>query len=275
MRLGGSIRRRKSAAIVMAVVLLGSTVSGAACDGGRKSGEASSGGAPDVLRPGDPDLHTAHLRERVEHQRFERKAAAADSAWRPLFAMTVEERGQLVDGRPGFSAVQRSDTPSIPLGDTLLVRLDGLAPVREWMRTGGTIRRIEYMGHRVRHARRTGDSAEVVAEDSFPVPVFAFNQVNMLVRSLPFRAGYHAILPLYSEGTESLEMDTVDVIGAEPDAAGAADRRWRVRFADAAIVSTYAIDQATRRVVDYRVRQRKSGTLIRLVPSSARPTGAR
>jgi hypothetical protein len=52
----------------------------------------------------------------------------------------------------------------------------------------------------------------------------------MLVRSLPYRVGYTAILPLYSEGDDAIEMASVAVIGTGAD-------RWTVRFADPAIIA--------------------------------------
>lgn len=71
------------------------------------------------------------------------------------------------------------------------------------------------------------------------------------MRSLPYRLGYTAILPLYSEGDDAIEMDSVAVVDARPD-------RWTIRFADPAIVATYGIDAATRRIVSYDVTGRKT-----------------
>ncbi|HET9983981.1 MAG TPA: hypothetical protein VFQ38_10355 [Longimicrobiales bacterium] len=153
-------------------------------------------------------------------------------------------------GHASFRQVQAS--PKREFYDTLEVRVNGLAPRWEHLRLGARRIRIEYDGTRVHRWDQTGDSVPRTATVDFPTPVFAFNQVHMLVRSVPLRVGYTTVLPLYSEGTAELEHDTITVIAAPgPDARG-----WTVRFADPAIVSTYTLDATTREIVGYRVLQR-------------------
>jgi hypothetical protein len=96
----------------------------------------------------------------------------------------------------------------------------------------------------------SGDSTATV-ERRYDAPVFAFSEIEMLVRSLPYRPGYTAILPLYSEGDDAIEMDSVAVVDARPN-------RWTVRFADPAIIAVYGIDAGTRRIVSYEVTSRKT-----------------
>jgi hypothetical protein len=72
------------------------------------------------------------------------------------------------------------------------------------------------------------------------------------VRSTPYRAGFTSIVPLYSEGDDAIEMDSIAVIGAAPG-------RWTIRFADPAIIATYGLDVTTRRILSYDVVSRKTG----------------
>ena len=65
----------------------------------------------------------------------------------------------------------------------------------------------------------------------------------MVTSSLPLRPGYEAILPVYSEGSDALEMDTVKVIGRNESGG------WLVRFADPVAIVTRTIDGTTRRIV--------------------------
>jgi hypothetical protein len=96
-----------------------------------------------------------------------------------------------------------------------------------------------------------------VNQHTYDGPVFNFQELDDLLRSLPLREGYERILPLYSEGDDSLEMDTVRIMSR--DAAG----RWTLRFADPAIVATYEVDERTRRIVRHEYVLRKTGALMR------------
>lgn len=165
-----------------------------------------------------------------------------------LFSMAACAR----PAAPAPSTAASVAAPKREFYDTFEVRLKGLAPRWEHLRLGARRIRIEYDGARVTRWDQSGDSAAHTSTVVFPTPVFAFQQLHMIVRSLPLRAGYTAILPLYSEGTAELEHDTVTVTGAP----GPGSRGWTVRFADPSIVSTYTLDPATREIVDYRVVQR-------------------
>jgi hypothetical protein len=91
--------------------------------------------------------------------------------------------------------------------------------------------------------------------------VFHFDELDMLLRSLPLREGYEAILPLYSEGSDELEMDSVRVTTRGTDGV------WSVRFADPAIVSTYGIHGTTREIVSQDILFRRNGGHMRKVIS--------
>jgi hypothetical protein len=74
---------------------------------------------------------------------------------------------------------------------------------------------------------------------------FALNEMETVIRSLPLRAGYQVILPLFSEIDESVEYDTVTVVGG-PTA-------------------------KTREVLAETVTQRRSGKRMRFVPVAQAP----
>ena len=84
-----------------------------------------------------------------------------------------------------------------------------------------------------------------------------------MLRSLPLAAGYAAILPLYSEGSDSLEMDSVAGEAATP--ATGERPAWSVRFADPAIVETYVIDAASRRITKHDIVSRRSGRRVHVL----------
>ncbi len=128
--------------------------------------------------------------------------------------------------------------------DSAVVLRSSLRPVREVQNYFTRHRRIvyEYDGNRVHVRDSTADTAARVRDNTYDGDVFHFNELSVIIRSLPLRAGYEAILPLYSEGSDALEMDTVKVIGKDDRGA------WQVRFADPVIIVTHTIDPATRRI---------------------------
>lgn len=100
------------------------------------------------------------------------------------------------------------------------------------------------------------DSAVVKRRGLAPI----WESAYLVLRSLPLRDGYEAILPLYSEGSDTVKMDSVTVVNHDA-AAGV----WTLRFADPAIVATYDIDERTRKIVGRRQTARKSGVQYRFV----------
>jgi len=147
------------------------------------------------------------------------------------------------------------------LWDSLVVSRPGLAPLRERMATGSTVVHLEYDGPRVRRSEWRGDSVVRTDSAAFDTPVFAFNQLDVLLRSLPLDVTDRMILPLYSEGTGALEYDTVTVSRTR----GRGGRRtWELRFADPAIVLTATSSGSGADLEDYEVVQRgDSGIRVR------------
>lgn len=149
--------------------------------------------------------------------------------------------------------------------DSLMVTPESFAPTWEHLTVGPRNIMLEYRGRVVRRTVQVADSAPVTTEVEFPEPVFAFNQVDMIIRSLPKQVGYTVVLPLYSEIDAAVEHDTLTVESG-PQAADSPGL-WRFRFADPVIVAYYMVDPRTHAVVSYESRSRSSGfRLWRLPP---------
>jgi hypothetical protein len=183
--------------------------------------------APAVLRPGASEIASDHLGEAVETVRF-MKADSEIGRFHYEWHLVPND---------GLLLVTTGEVRSKPFVDSSLVKRHGLAPVWEVSQFDGKVKRWTYKGD-----------------------VFNFQELDDLLRSLPLREGYERILPLFSEGDDSLEMDTVRVMTR--DAGG----RWTLRFADPAIVATYEIDERTRRIVRHEHVSRRSGATLRFVP---------
>jgi hypothetical protein len=139
--------------------------------------------------------------------------------------------------------------------DSALVSRGSLAPI--WEVSGGAPRteRYAFHGRQVEVTTTVGDSAPRTQEYRHAVPFFTFQELDLVIRSLPFHAGYEASLPLFSEGDDSIEVDTVAVQGRD-----SADR-WTIRFADPAVTGTYVVDGHSRTIVSYEHVFRQDGPM--------------
>ena len=209
-----------------------------------------------LLLPGSTELTTSHLNADGARYRYLFKPAA-DSAEREVgtggWAITPTQH----NGKAALLVTTNFARGTQRFLDTALVMQEGLHPVWEVSRIGAKTMRWDYTGKQVRMAVTQPDSGTRNKEHTYDVPVFHFNELDVLIRSIPMREGFEAILPLYSEGSDELEMDTVRV-----NARGA-DGVWTVRFADPAIVATYGID-ASRKIVRYEVFPRRGGNARRV-----------
>lgn len=196
--------------------------------------------APTLLLPGSPDLTGTHFAERCDSVWFVSRAAG-DTAEHALTAQRLTEHVTTYGGQPAVLLVTQVKTARTYV-DSALVYRDGLAPIWETTHSGARVTRYVYEGNRVRLAVATGDSTSATKEHRYDFPVFNFQQLDALIRSLPLRQGYEVVLPLYSEGDDSVEVDSVRV--ESRDANGV----WRIRFADPAIVATIGVDGARRQV---------------------------
>lgn len=239
--------------MVVAAWFLASLAGGAACRPGD--------GEPDVQQvvPGwgrlESPVEGGMAWYRVEGQ------GPNDSALRDFGIFGV---GAFRGPGPDATLLLVQERPGRGLWDSLVVSRSGLAPRWERMATGSTVVHLEYDGPTVRRSEWRGDTLVDTDSVVFATPVFAFNQLDVLLRSLPPEVSDRMILPLYSEGTGVVEYDTVTVSRLRDRGER---RRWEVRFADPAIVLTATASQSD--LVDYEVVQRASGMRIwrRRVPA--------
>ncbi len=205
-----------------------------------------------VVLPEDADLTTTHFHDAsITYHVFQ--AGSANTPEREVAQSSDTTRLTSYKGVPAMLLIQGSTTRGRVFIDSALVRRDGLSPIWEIQHSGAHSIRIDYSGTRVRRSDSAPDTALRRVEHTYDVPVFHFNELNQLIRSVPLRAGYYAILPLYSEGDDALEMDTVRVEGR--DSKGV----WNVRFADKVIIGHYGIDGSTREMVRYEVERHVAG----------------
>jgi hypothetical protein len=163
-----------------------------------------------VLLPGSTELTTSHLKADGARYRYRFKPAT-DSAEREMgtggWAVTPTRH----NGKAALLLTTHFERGTQRFLDTALVMQDGLHPVWEVSRIGTKTTRWEYSAKQVRMAVTQPDSGTRTKEHTYDVPVFHFNELDVLIRSIPMREGFEAILPLYSEGSDELEMDTVRV----------------------------------------------------------------
>lgn len=214
-----------------------------------------------VIRPGDSHLTTAHLVDQVTKFQMCRRSATGDTTEKAMPGTLREQ--QVVQGAD-LLLIKSTEVNGRGVLDSMVVRRAGLTPSWERLYVGGRRTDFTFSGKRVQAVAMQGDSVLRTFDSTFTVPVFGATQLDIVIRSLPLRLGYQAILPLFSEGSFELEMDTVAVTGEDRRAAGGA--QWIIRFADPAIVTTYGISQKTRVIVRYEVVQRKTGDRFRQVP---------
>ena len=207
-----------------------------------------------VVGPGSGELTSSTLSAVSQTERTFSRAATGDTAERQSLVARVDEH---VINDPSGPILVRVTTGHYAGGDyydSLFVRRASLQPVREHLSylQRKLDKRFDYRGKSVHQTNTTSDSSSTFERD-YATPVFAFSEIETIIRSLPLRRGYVAILPLYSEGDDALEMDSVAVSQASPG------DRWVVRFGDPAIIATYELQGSTRRIVSYEVISRKTG----------------
>ncbi len=197
-----------------------------------------------MLLPGSPEIARVQFQDTPVAYRFVvDRLANGDSVNRDAGSARTEFRSVSYRDKPSILVISTRSFGARQSIDSSLVQRDGLAPIWEISRQGQARKRYDYNGSQVRLEVTAPDSAATKKEATYPFPVFSFEELDELIRSVPLRAGYHAILPLYSEGDHALETDTVSVEGQ--DSAGI----WNVRFADPVIISHYGIDGKTRTIV--------------------------
>jgi hypothetical protein len=207
--------------------------------------------ASPLLRPGSTDLTGSHFAARCDSVWFVSRRAG-DTTGRLLTVRRLTERVTTYRGKPAVLLVTQVRAAQ-PYVDSALVYRDGLAPIWETSRSGTRVTRYTYDANRVRIAVATGDSTPATKEHRYDFPVFNFQELDAVIRSLPLRQGYEALLPLYSEGDDSVEVDSVRV-----ESRGA-NGVWRIRFADPAVIATVGVDGKSRAQVAYSHTFRQNG----------------
>jgi hypothetical protein len=207
---------------------------------------------PPMLIPGSHDLQSTKITERCDSLWFVSRAPG-ETVEHTLLSKRREQH--IVRDPRGSTVVQVTsvNTAEGSYIDSTVVTRDGLTPMLETAYAGPQVIRYRYDRNRVDVSTTSGDSAPSVTHHEYPHPLFNFDELDLLIRLLPLRPGYQALLPLYSEGDQDAEVDTVQVL--DKDSAGV----WRVRFADKAIVATYGIADGTREWISYSHRFRTDG----------------
>lgn len=176
-----------------------------------------------------------------------------DSTPRAVGGQREEFHETTFNGTPAVMIVKASTSPTgaVIFADTLMMLRDGFTPVWERMHSGKATKVITYDGPRIHQQTLIGDSIAKTFDREFSHRPFGFNQLELLFRSIPMQPGLRLILPLYSEGDDSVEMDTLSM-----PAAGA------FRFGDPAIVTTYSLDER-RQFASYAVASRRGSRFWR------------
>jgi hypothetical protein len=227
----------------------GITMVSAALIGVVTAGSTRSG--PALLAPGSPDLAAGHFAGRCDSVWFESRRLN-DTSEAALPAQRLDEYVTTYRGRPAVLQVAQVGGSQTYVDSALMYR-DGLAPIWEVSRNGTRVTRFTFDGSHVRTTVTNGEAAPDTKEHHYEVAVFPFQQLDAVIRSLPLRRGYEALLPLYSEGDDAVEIDTVRVEDRGPNGV------WRVRFADPAIVATIGVDETSRAQVAYAHTFRQDG----------------
>lgn len=212
---------------------------------------ASGRSGPALLTPGSPDLAGGHFVGRCDSIWFISRRLN-DSVDTALPAQRLDESVTTFRGRPALLQVVQVNGRRTYVDSALMYR-DGPAPIWEVSRGGTQTTRYTFDGNHVQVTVTHGDSAPATKAHRYDSAVFNFQQLDAVIRSLPLRRGYEALLPLYSEGDDSVETDTVRVEDRDPRGV------WRIRFADPAVVAIIGVDEKTRAQVAYAHTFRQDG----------------
>ncbi len=216
-----------------------------------------------LLLPGSPLLTPPDLDDGSTHLVVFIKRATGDTTEQRMSEVRREQRA--VAGHRDEALLASSWAPPFVSIDTVVVERRGLAPVAEHLEYRGTFH-YQYSHNHVTGSIQRQDSAARPFDQTFAQDIFAFSEVDLLVRSLPFNPGLSLVVPLFSESDAAQELDTMTVIG--PDSTTSPRRGWVVRFADPAIVTRYVIDAQSRAILSAETTQRRTGALLRYVPTS-------
>jgi hypothetical protein len=244
MQLSISNRSRSRAAVTLlpGAIILATITTAASAQSSSKTA------ASVVLAPGAADLTTSHLGDTTISYRTIADRLPDGSPTATVRAVAREETRHVTDhGRRAILLIKTARGASFAYADTSLMIASTLAPIREVSILNARRTTYAYHGAKVRRTVMQPDSATRTTQHDFGTPMFQFEALDQVIRSVPLRTGYQAIVRLYSEGDDGIEMDTVRVEGQ--DKAGL----WNVRFADPVIIAHYGIDGVTRHIVRHDI----------------------
>lgn len=216
-----------------------------------------------LLTPGNRDIRTDRLADRSASFTYFVRQVGADSGERRYTAGASDFNR--VDGGKTILTHVRYAGPNVS-EDSLWTEAESARPRREWLRSGTKTIELRFDGRSVHRHVTSGDSL-TASDTTFAEPVFAFNQVEMLVRALPLRAGHQRIVPLYSELDAQVEYDTITVLGPKAAIPGS----WAIRFADPSIVQEWIVEGNGRDVLSLETRPRRSPVVLRRVDAVLPP----
>ena len=142
--------------------------------------------------------------------------------------------------------------------DTTLSVARSLAPVAERTHKRSGDITLDFTGRTV-VGRMGAAGGERAIHDSLPSPAFNSTDLELVVRSLPLRAGYGARLPIYDPEFGGHRLAEVRVIAA-------ARAAWRVEVVDRRLRTVYDVDSATRALLGAEIEVRDRGVAYRLLP---------
>jgi hypothetical protein len=216
-----------------------------------------------LLLPGSPLLTPPELGDGSAHLVVFIKRATGDTTEQRMSEVRREQR--TVASHRDEVLLASTWAPPLVSVDTVVIERRGLAPVTEHLEYRGAFH-YQYSHNHVTGSIQRQDSAARPFDQAFAQDIFAFSEVELLVRSLPFNPGLSLVVPLFSESDAAQELDTMTVIG--PDSATSPRRGWVIRFADPAIVTRYVIDAQSRAILSAETMQRRTGARLRYVPTS-------
>lgn len=213
-----------------------------------------------LLLPGSSVLQPPSLADDSLHVVVFIKRATGDTVEQRMSEARRERRA--VPGQPNHILLTTVYSPPTVSVDSVILQRRGLAPITESLEFRGAFR-YQYSRNHVWGTVHRQDSAARAFDQTFPHDIFAFSEVELLVRSLPFKRGLTFVAPLFSEFDAALEMDTMAVIG--PDSATSARSGWVIRFADPAIVRRFVVSTQSREILSDEITQRRSAAHLRFV----------
>ncbi|MEO5817258.1 MAG: hypothetical protein ABIT20_18470 [Gemmatimonadaceae bacterium] len=212
-------------------------------------------------------LHTRHFAERSVAWRF---LVVTDTGERDVASMTVTTSLTEHAGKPALLSVRTFMTPRGQLLDSALADRATLAPIWQHSHQPTKTQMLDFGATAVTGSVTPKDSSARAVRHTLGERAFDTTNLDEVIASLPFAAGYSVVLPFYTFEQGAIERDTIAVAGVEQMAApgGAMRSAWKVSFSDPIITCTYWIDRETRKILRQDVTQRRSGVRFRSVPLS-------